>query len=224
MPGEHRLLVRARVPSEIAGRLRLDVDLALSDGITVVMGPSGAGKTTLLTTIAGLVTSAVGRIVLDGAVLLDSQARCMVPPHKRRVALVFQSLALFPHMRAWENVAYGLPCLPERSAARRREEALDWLARTRVAEVAQRYPAALSGGEAQRVALARALACKPRALLLDEPFSALDLGLRQQLGAELRTLVQQTGVPTVLVTHDREDAANLGSRLLVLQAGRVEAP
>lgn len=218
MPGETRMLVRAHVAGEAAERPRLDVDLALGDGITVVMGHSGAGKTTLLATIAGLATTAVGRIVLDGVVLLDSENRKLVPPHERRVALVFQSLALFPHLRAWENVAYGLPPMKREA---RRERALGWLARARVGDLADRQPSTLSGGEAQRVALARALASEPRALLLDEPFSALDLPLRRQLGTELRALVGEIGVPTLLVTHDREDAASLGSRLLVLEAGRL---
>jgi molybdate transport system ATP-binding protein len=218
MPGDARLLVRARVPGGDGGPPRLDVDLEIGAGITAVTGPSGAGKTTLLTTVAGLVPPDTGRIVLDGVELFDGERRVSVPAHRRRVALVFQSLALFPHLSAWENVAYGLPPGPREA---RRERALRWLERAQVAHRVDRLPASLSGGEAQRVALARALASEPRALLLDEPFSALDDELRSQLGADLRTLVDQLGIPAILVTHHREDAATLGSRTLALSQGRV---
>jgi molybdate transport system ATP-binding protein len=218
MPGEARLLVRAYVAGDSRHRPRLDVDLALADGITVVMGHSGAGKTTLLSSIAGLVPTSVGRIVLDEVVLLDTQQQTVVPPHQRRTALVFQSLALFPHLSVWQNVAYGLP--PTAKSARR-ERALTWLTRAHAEGLADRQPGTLSGGEAQRVALARALASEPRALLLDEPFAALDSPLRRQLGLELRALIEEIRVATVLVTHDPEDARNLGSRVLVLEAGRL---
>jgi molybdate transport system ATP-binding protein len=218
MPGEPRLLVRTRVAGTAAGPPRLDVDLELAAGITAVSGPSGAGKTTLLLAVAGLLTPDAGRIVLDGVELFASDRRTSVPAHRRRVALVFQSLALFPHLSAVENAAYGVP---EHGRAARRETALRWLERARVAHLADRLPSSLSGGEAQRVALARALASEPRALLLDEPFSALDGELRQELGADLRALVEQLGIPAVLVTHHREDAAALASRVLTLGQGRL---
>jgi molybdate transport system ATP-binding protein len=218
MAGEARLRVRARVKGASPDRPRLDVDLALTAGITAVMGPSGAGKSTLLTTIAGLVRPEAGRIELDGAELFNGDTGTFVPPHRRRIALVFQSLALFPHLSAWENVAYGLQPLPRTA---RRDRALAWLARARVEHLADRAPSSLSGGEAQRVAIARALASEPRALLLDEPFSALDRGLRHELGAELKSLVGELGIPAVLVTHHQDDAVSLGSRVLVLEAGRV---
>jgi molybdate transport system ATP-binding protein len=227
MPGDPRpeggrLLVRARVPGGDAGAPRLDVDLEIGAGVTAVTGPSGAGKTTLLTTVAGLVTPEAGRIVLDGVALFDGERGVSVPAHRRRVALVFQSLALFPHLSAWENVAYGLRReLRRQPRAARRAQALEWLERARVTHRADRLPASLSGGEAQRVALARALASEPRALLLDEPFSALDDDLRSGLGADLRALVHQLGVPALLVTHHREDAASLAARTLVLSHGRV---
>jgi molybdate transport system ATP-binding protein len=221
MPGDAtRLIVRVRVAGPVADQPRLDVDLELGAGITAVMGPSGAGKTTLLTTIAGLVRAERGRIELAGAELFDGDTGTFVPAHRRRVALVFQSLALFPHLSARDNVAYGLPA---RTRAQRRDRALAWLTRARVGHLADRAPSSLSGGEAQRVALARALASEPRALLLDEPFSALDGKLRQELGAELRELVGDLGIPALLVTHHEEDATTLGSRRLVLEAGRVSA-
>ncbi len=220
MPGDARLRVRAHVAGETQARPRLDVELEVTTGITAIMGHSGAGKTTLLETIAGLVAPTQGRIVLDDEVLFDEAAGISIPPHKRRVALVFQSLALFPHLRAWQNVAYALTSLPKTA---RREQALTWMARTQVDHLADRHPASLSGGEAQRVALARALASSPRALLLDEPFSALDGKLRRQLGADLQALVAEVNIPTLLVTHDREDAMSLGTSVLTLEAGRLVA-
>jgi molybdate transport system ATP-binding protein len=185
---------------------RLEVAFTAPPGITVLFGPSGAGKSTCLSVIAGLLEPLRGRIALDNEVLSQR------PAHRRRVALVFQSLALFPHLSARANVAYGARSDPSR-----------WLARMHVEHVAERRPAELSGGEAQRVALARALASEPRVLLLDEPFSALDTPLRRQLGSELKVLVAELQIPTLLVTHDREDAASLGAHVVALDQGRVTA-
>jgi ABC-type sulfate/molybdate transport systems ATPase subunit len=197
------LRVEAFVPQ------RLDAAFTVPAGITVLFGPSGAGKTTCLSVIAGLLAPRRGRVVLNGEDLTR------VPAHRRGVALVFQSLALFPHLTALQNVAYGARNDPRR-----------WLERMRVNHAADRKPGQLSGGEAQRVALARALASEPKVLLLDEPFSALDSELRAQLGDELKALVGELKIPTVLVTHDRADAAALGERVVVIEAGRVvsEAP
>jgi molybdate transport system ATP-binding protein len=219
MRGDRRLLVRARVAGERPERPRLDVDLEFPAGITAVMGGSGAGKSSLLTTIAGLLRPTDGQIVLDGEVLFDSDARIVVAPHKRRVGLVFQSLALFPHLNVWQNVAYGLPVRDLR-----RERAMYWLARTHVEHLAERRLATLSGGEAQRVALARVLASEPRAMLLDEPFSALDEALRIRIGAELRALIEELSIPTLLVTHDQRDALRLGLRTVTLEGGREHSP
>lgn len=217
MSGDPQLRVRVRVAGE-ASRPRLDVDLAFGSGITAIVGPSGAGKTTLLTTVAGLVVPESGRITLGDVALFDGERGTSVPTHLRRVALVFQSLALFPHLRAWENVAYGLRDV---GRSRRRDAAVGWLQRARVEHAADRMPASLSGGEAQRVAIARALASEPRALLLDEPFSALDRGLRAELGDEIRALVDGTGIVALLVTHHEEDAARLGSTVVGLSGGVV---
>jgi molybdate transport system ATP-binding protein len=199
---------------------RLDVTFESAATITAIMGPSGAGKTTLLECVAGLVRPSAGRIVLDDEPVFDSEAQVFIPPHRRRVALVFQSLALFPHLSVWENVAYGL-----RGGARRARRALamTWLERARAGALASRMPSTLSGGEAQRVALARALASEPRLLLLDEPFSALNQELRVELAEVLRELVAATHVPVLLVTHDLADARRMASRILVLEAGRVVA-
>ncbi len=217
MPGEPRLVIDVRVAGAQAERPRLELALEVPAGITAVMGASGAGKSTLLSTLAGLLRPERGRVVLGEAVLVDVALRVFVAPHRRRVALVFQSLALFPHLSAWENVAYGLPAA---EGAPRRERAQAWLERTRVGHLADRAPSTLSGGEAQRVALARALASEPRALLLDEPFSALDAPLRAELGADLAALVRELRLPTVFVTHDERDA-RLADRLVTLSAGRL---
>lgn len=218
MTGADRgLRARVRVEGASPGRPRLDVDVAIDAGITAVTGASGAGKSTLLAAIAGLVRPDAGRIELGGVVLCDAATRRHVAPHRRRVALVFQSLALFPHLTGWENVAYGLRGVPR---AERRERARGWLERARVGHVADRRPETFSGGEAQRVALARALASEPRALLLDEPFSAMDPELRGQLGGELQRLVAEIRIPTLLVTHHEEDARTLASAVIHLAAGR----
>jgi molybdate transport system ATP-binding protein len=219
MPGDApRLSVHVRVDGEAGQGPRLHAAFETEAAITAIMGPSGAGKTTLLQCIAGLVRPSAGRIVIDGEPVFDSQQRLFVPPHRRRVALVFQSLALFPHLSVWENVAYGL-----RPGARRarRDAAVAWLERARAGSLANRAPSTLSGGEAQRVALARALASEPRLLLLDEPFSALNQELRVELGEVLRDLLATTRVPVLLVTHDTADAKRLASRILSVDTGRV---
>jgi molybdate transport system ATP-binding protein len=219
MSSEQGLWVQVRLEPRRAGGQGLEVHFQVPPGITVLFGPSGAGKSTTLSVIAGLVAPTAGRVALGERVLFDSHARVDEPPERRRVALVFQSLALFPHLSVEENVAYGLPGgLPR---AERRRRALEWLERMRVAHVVGRRPATLSGGEAQRVALARALASEPQVLLLDEPFSAMDSRLRMGLGEELRSLVAELRLPTVLVTHDREDALRLGERAVGLEQGRV---
>lgn len=199
---------------------QLEVALDFGPGLGVLFGPSGSGKTTVLSAIAGLLRPESGRVTLLGEVLFDAQRRLDLAPNQRRVALVFQSLALFPHLDALHNVAYGVP--GPASRAERAERANAWLTRMRVAHLARRYPSSFSGGEAQRVALARALASEPRALLLDEPFSALDQALASELGAELVDHVNSLSLPAVLVTHDRKLARELGREVTLLRAGRVE--
>jgi molybdate transport system ATP-binding protein len=214
----HTLTICARLPPSTATEHpRLDVSLCLPPGVTALTGPSGAGKSTLLAVIAGLIRPAEGRVTLRGRTLLDTRTKTFTPPHRRRVALVFQSLALFPHLRAWENVAYGLPA--GTPSKQRKPLALSWLDRFSAAHLADRAPPTLSGGEAQRVALARALASSPFALLLDEPFSALDAPLRQHLIQTLRDLIAQDPIPVLLVTHHPADAAALGAPILYMREG-----
>jgi ABC-type sulfate/molybdate transport systems ATPase subunit len=192
------------------GALRLDVRFEVPPGITTLFGPSGAGKTTTLRIIAGLERTAEAEIRLDDERWAD--AHLHLPPEARRVSLVFQSLALFPHLSALDNVRFGAP--DEAQAAR-------WLERFHVAHVAARKPPTLSGGEAQRVALARAMAARPRALLLDEPFSSLDDELRAQLSTELREVVAEAKLPTLLVTHDRREARRLAEHVVAISHGGV---
>lgn len=199
----------------------LDVAFTLAPGISILFGPSGAGKSTLLAAIAGLVRPAAGRIALGQEMWFNSEARINRPAHHRSIGFVFQSLALFPHLTALDNVAYGIDSRFGR--AERRARALAMLERMRVSHVAARRPPTLSGGEAQRVALARALARTPRVLLLDEPFTAMQRNLRRELGADLLAFVAETPLPVLLVTHDAEEARTLGERVLFLEEGRLRA-
>ena len=212
------LTVRLRVAAE--RRIGIDASFEVSSGVTVLFGPSGVGKTTLLLAIAGLFRPDAGSIVLGERVLFDSAQKLSLRPEQRRVALVFQSLSLFPHMSVLDNVGYGLS--RALSARVRAERAYAWLVRMRVSHLAERKPLTLSGGEGQRVALARALASEPRALLLDEPFSALDEELRLRLGQELREVLSEVAIPVLLVTHDKGDAARLADRVLLMAQGHVE--
>jgi molybdate transport system ATP-binding protein len=199
--------------------LAIDVAFDAPPGITVLFGPSGAGKSRTLGSIAGLVRPDRGRVALGDAVWFDGKDAIDLPIHLRRVAYLFQSLALFPHMTARDNVAYGMP--RETETALRRRRAGEMLERMHVAHVADRKPRSLSGGEAQRVALARAFAMRPRAMLLDEPFSALDAAVKTELLREVKTQLAEERIPTILVTHQPEEAEILGERVVFLEKGRV---
>jgi molybdate transport system ATP-binding protein len=209
-----------RVSVRIHGGFALDVAFDVPPGVTVLFGPSGSGKSTTLAAIAGLVRPASGRVAIGDDVWFDSEARIDVAVHCRGIAFVFQSLALFPHMTALENVVYGMPRALDRPA--RVKSALALLERLRVPHLADRRPRTFSGGEAQRVALARALATRPRVLLLDEPFSALDRELRIELISDLRESIRELDLPVLFVTHHRDEARALGDRLVLLQRGRVQ--
>jgi len=203
------------------GTLALDVAIAAqSDQTVVLLGPNGAGKTTVLRVIAGLLALDAGRVALDGEVLDDPQTGAWVPTEERAIGYVFQDHALFPHLSALENVAFGLRARGMgRGEARRRADA--WLERVGVGAQAAARPGALSGGQAQRVALARALVLEPRALLLDEPLAALDATARIDTRRELRRHLDAHDGARVVVTHDPVDAMTLGDRVVVIEAGRV---
>jgi molybdate transport system ATP-binding protein len=187
--------------------------------VTILFGPSGAGKSTTLAAIAGLLAPERGRIRLGDDVWFDAERGINAPIHRRGVAMVFQSLALFPHLTALDNVAYGID--RRRPRAERRALAERMLERMKVAHVARRRPETFSGGEAQRVALARAFAMAPRLVLLDEPFSAMDRDLRIALVADVRAFVDEAQLPLVHVTHHRNEARVLGDRVVLMEGGRV---
>jgi len=198
----------------------LDVSLRAEDGPLGILGASGAGKTMLMRCIAGLEQPERGRITLGERILLDTERQIRVPARERRVGMLFQSYALFPHRTVAENIAFGLRSLvPDERELRVRT----LLERTHLAGLEQRYPREISGGEQQRVALARALAIEPDALLLDEPLSALDTHLRSQMEAQLQETFLAYRRPSLLVTHNIEEAYRLSERLLVLSRGRVAA-
>ncbi|MBS0193247.1 MAG: sulfate/molybdate ABC transporter ATP-binding protein [Proteobacteria bacterium] len=196
------------------------IDLAIASGqLLAVLGPSGAGKTTLLRVLAGLEKPEAG------SVRFGDRDAATLSLRERRVGLVSQHYALFPHLSVFENVAFGLRTRPRRERPageelRRRVD--DLLQRVQIADLRDRLPSQISGGQMQRVALARALAIEPSVLLFDEPFGALDAKVRRELRGWLRQMHDQTGYTTVLVTHDQEEALELADRVVVLRAGRIE--
>jgi iron(III) transport system ATP-binding protein len=202
------------VTRRIAGRDVVDdVSFDVADGeLVVIVGPSGCGKSSLLRTIAGLDPVVGGHVILDG---VDVTA---LPPEKRRIGLVFQDHALFPHLRVEQNIAFGLTHLDRGARARRVGELLELV---RLPGVARRYPHELSGGEQQRIALARALAPDPAVVLLDEPFASLDPSLRDDVRSDVIDALRLRNAAAVLVTHDRAEALALGDRVAVMSAGRI---
>jgi len=187
-----------------------------SRSITCLLGPSGCGKSTLLRCLAGHERIAAGGIFLDGTCLVDNET--FIPPEARRIGMVFQDYALFPHLKVWQNVAFGLRHLAPRARRMAAEQALAMFG---VAGLADRYPHTCSGGQQQRVALARSLAPRPDVLLLDEPFSGLDANLREDLGGELRRVLRGEGMTTVMVTHDPREALACADRIAILREGRL---
>jgi iron(III) transport system ATP-binding protein len=193
------------------------VGFAIAPGeVHCLVGPSGCGKTTTLRLIAGLERVQAGRIAIGGEVVAEPGRE--LPPERRRVGLMFQDFALFPHLRVVDNVAFGLRGMP---AGRRRARALELLTQVNMQDHAESYPHTLSGGEQQRVALARALAPRPRLMLLDEPFSSLDATLREQVRADAIAILKGSGTPTLLVTHDADEALRAGDRIHAMVEGRI---
>jgi molybdate transport system ATP-binding protein len=201
------------------GTIELDVRFDVRSGRCLALaGPSGAGKSTILRLLAGTVRPDRGRITIDDDVWVDTGAGVWWPPERRGCGYVFQDYALFPHLSAWRNVAYGLRSMP---SSRRREVAFTLLERFGLSAVANAKPATLSGGERQRVALARALAPGPRVLLLDEPLSALDARTRASANRELSATLGLLELPVVLVTHEWGEAAQLGDEIAVIDRGTI---
>ena len=230
-PGHQDSSISPQAGAKIPFQLKVDLDhqlgpfalnLAFSSSSPrlAILGASGAGKSQLLRCLAGLETPKRGRIELNGQVLFDSERQINLPLQRRRIGLVVQHYALFPHLNVAENVGFGLATLPPEQ---RRERVKQQLARVGLGDLAHRYPGELSGGQQQRIALARALAREPALLLLDEPFSAQDTYLRRQLQQQLADLLQDCQVPALLVTHDLEEAYRLSDELLVMDQGRLLA-
>ncbi|WP_256532171.1 ABC transporter ATP-binding protein [Halovivax cerinus] len=195
-----------------------DYTLDVYDGeILTLLGPSGCGKTTTLRLIAGLETPETGEIRLHGDVVADDDR--FVPPEDRGVGVVFQDFALFPHMTAAENVAFGLT---DWSADERDERVATLLELVGLDDQADAYPGELSGGQQQRIALARSIAPEPDLLLLDEPFSNLDVDLRVEMREEVRRIIKETGVTAISVTHDQEEALSISDRVAVMYDGQLE--
>ena len=193
-----------------------DINLDIKGGeIIALLGPSGCGKTTLLRIIAGFIAQTQGRVII-GDDVVDA-----LPPNRRAVGIVFQNYALFPHLTISENVAYGLAARGIDTATQQRE-AQRLLELVRLPSMGERLPRQLSGGQQQRVALARALAIKPSILLLDEPFAALDKNLRLDMQIEVKRLQRVSGITTLIVTHDQEEALSMADRVAVLSHGRLE--
>ena len=193
----------------------LDVSFSVGDGITVLMGASGAGKTTILKLIAGILTPDEGFINLDSQVFFDSERKINLPIQRRNVGFVFQDYALFPHLNAAKNIAYGI-----KDNNLKTEKAREMLALFHIEHIAERIPAEMSGGEQQRVALARALASNPKIVLLDEPLSAVDVETRTKLLDEIEAAQQQTKIPFLYVTHNEAEAERLETSRIVIQKGK----
>ena len=192
-----------------------NVNMNVNDGeLMAVIGASGSGKTTLLKLVAGIITP------LSGMVLIDGEDVTHLPIRQRKLGIVFQSYALFPHMSVGENVAYPLKVRKVPFDERRRK-AQEALARVGLTEFIDRRPVTLSGGQQQRVALARALIFEPRALLLDEPLSALDAGLRGEMRDEIQRLQREQHIATIHITHDQEEALSMADRIAVMETGRL---
>ncbi|TPM06570.1 ABC transporter ATP-binding protein [Mesorhizobium sp. B2-3-11] len=193
-----------------------DFSLSIRKGSFVtLLGPSGCGKTTILRSIAGLVDISGGQIMIDGRRVDD------VPIYKRNIGLVFQSYALFPHKNVFDNVAFGLKYrnVPKPEIARRVGKALEMV---RLPGSEKKLPSQLSGGQQQRIALARAIVFEPQVLLLDEPLSALDANMREEMRVEIKKIQKETGITAIFVTHDQEEALSMSDRIVVMNAGAVE--
>ena len=200
-----------------SSRILTDVCVQAPQGSSLsILGPSGCGKTTLLRVLAGLQKTKSGSITLDGRCVVSDQVN--IPPEQRNVGLVFQDWALFPHLTVLENIVFGLKRSDRKAPTK---EIMELLEMVGISELADRLPSSLSGGQQQRVALTRALAPQPSILLLDEPFSSLDTGLRVELRSEVSDLLKLLNVTSVFVTHDQDEAFTLGDEVAVMNQGRV---
>ena len=205
------------IKRELPG-FKLDVNFVLERGVMAVLGASGAGKTMTLQCIAGLLEPDSGSIDLNGKLLFDSAGGINLPSQKRRVGFVFQNYALFPHLTVIQNIGYGIRHLPRTQAEERVNQLMELM---HVSPLGGRYPTQLSAGQQQRVAIARALAPEPEVLLFDEPFSALDVQLKERLELEFLALQEHFKGEMLLVTHDLAEGYKLGNKIAVFQAGSI---
>lgn len=209
----------------VSGQRRFDLRVQVQSHAhsLVIHGPSGAGKSLTLKAMAGLLTPDQGHVKVAGQTLFDRAANIDLLPQQRRMGYVFQDYALFPHLTVQQNIAFGLTQGWRNPHARAHNDAVAyWLDAFGLQAMAQQLPQDLSGGQQQRTALARALVAQPRALLLDEPFAALDHALRETLRQELRDLQQRLNIPLVLITHDPQDVAIFGEHVVALHEGAVD--
>jgi molybdate transport system ATP-binding protein len=210
--------------SSVGRRFELDVHFKTEARRTVIYGPSGAGKSLTLQAIAGLLKPDSGRIAFDAQTLFDASSGVNVPARARHFGYLFQDYALFPHLNVRQNIAFGLQTGLRNPKAHVSGVAVErWLKAFELGEVAGQRPHQLSGGQRQRTALARALVSEPRALLLDEPFSALDPELRERMRDELQTLLDRIDIPMLMITHDPEDLARFGEARLLLRDGVIRS-
>lgn len=209
--------LQVRLQKEVRG-FALDVEWRIGNELAVLFGFSGAGKSMTLQLIAGLLKPDTGRVSLAEIVYFDSSNGINLPPQERPCGYLFQDLALFPHMTVWENILYGAANLPKNDKLDRARELIDAF---RLTGLEDRRPSEISGGQKQRVAFARALIRQPKALLLDEPFSALDRPLRREMRCFLREVRDKFSIPALLVTHDLEEAVAISDKIIVYEHGKI---
>ncbi|MBC6680477.1 ATP-binding cassette domain-containing protein [Zhenpiania hominis] len=204
-------------------RFSVDMEYSFEEGVLVIQGESGAGKTTVLNCIAGLKQPDRGRIAIDGRIVFDEKTN--VPVKKRQIGYLFQNYALFPNMTVGKNVIYGIKNKEEYRDRKKRKELLeyaDYIMDTfQITHLQKRYPEKISGGEKQRVALARAIVTRPKLLLLDEPFSALDMKTKEVVYEEFASLKKSLGIPTILITHDPQESKLFADHKIFMKDGKI---
>ena len=204
-------------------RFSVDMEYSFEEGVLVIQGESGAGKTTVLNCIAGLKQPDRGRIAIDGRIVFDEKTN--VPVKKRQIGYLFQNSALFPNMTVGKNVIYGIKNKEEYRDRKKRKELLeyaDYIMDTfQITHLQKRYPEKISGGEKQRVALARAIVTRPKLLLLDEPFSALDVKTKEVVYEEFASLKKSLGIPTILITHDPQESKLFADHKIFMKDGKI---
>ena len=209
----------SKVYNKIPVIREMSIDIEKGERV-VILGPSGCGKTTLLRLIAGFIHPDKGKIAIDGKAVSDN-GKCIIEPEGRQVGMVFQDLALWPHMSSYKNIEFGLKA-KRVSKAEIRERIDAILEKVQMVEFRNTYPGELSGGQQQRIALARALVTRPKILLMDEPLSSLDADLRHVLMKEILRLQEELAITMIYVTHDREEAFSLATRIVVMKEGKIQ--